>query len=64
MIIKIQYYEEAKDKIDADATTPHYSSYETSFEDAIAFIGKLEKIEKAAADKAVLDAKSDEEIPF
>ncbi len=57
MKIVIRYYENENDGLT-------YQSTESSFEDALAFIGKLERIEQAAFDKAVVEAKNAKEIPF
>lgn len=64
MIISIKFYPEAKDRVDAEASDPEYQEACRYFEGAIEFIGKLERIEKAKVDKAMLDYKKSDNFPF
>lgn len=52
MIIKIQYFPDAEDEDDADATTPKYKSYCTSMNEAEA---QLAIIQRAAACDSVME---------
>lgn len=64
MIITLAYYPEAISEIDAKSMTPEYRGSAFSFDGAIEFIGKIERIEQAKKDKAVLNAVNEETIPF
>lgn len=64
MIIKVAFYPEAKDRMDAEEAKPLYHIFATNFDDAVDFVGKIHRIETAKEEKAALDQELKDTIPF
>ncbi len=62
MIIKIQWFPEAKDEMDADAQTAEVTRYADNADGAIEEIGDMERFFENLARKAPLPDDEDEEL--